>query len=114
MDAGNTEEYAGHDLFRGYAHARGNGTTQLGLGCVGVESVLDTLSDFSQFLLRRRAEFRRRLIRVQTHREVALHRNVGAQFKELGAEGIRAFGKPDSLVYDIKYVLPQDAADDRL
>jgi UDP-N-acetyl-D-galactosamine dehydrogenase len=36
------------------------------------------------------------------------------QFKDLGADGIRAFGKPDSLLYDIKYVLPQDATDDRL
>jgi UDP-N-acetyl-D-galactosamine dehydrogenase len=36
------------------------------------------------------------------------------QFVALGAEGIRRFGKPSSLVYDIKYVLPQGAADDRL
>ena len=36
------------------------------------------------------------------------------QFQALGAEGIRRFGKPTSLVYDIKYVLPQGAADDRL
>ena len=36
------------------------------------------------------------------------------QFAELGAAGIRRFGKPGSLVYDIKYVLPQGAADDRL
>jgi UDP-N-acetyl-D-galactosamine dehydrogenase len=36
------------------------------------------------------------------------------QFQALGAEGIRAFGKPTSLVYDIKYVLPRGAADDRL
>jgi UDP-N-acetyl-D-galactosamine dehydrogenase len=36
------------------------------------------------------------------------------QFAELGADGIRRFGKPSSLVYDIKYVLPQGAADDRL
>jgi UDP-N-acetyl-D-galactosamine dehydrogenase len=36
------------------------------------------------------------------------------QFAELGADGIRRFGKPTSLVYDIKYVLPQGAADDRL
>jgi UDP-N-acetyl-D-galactosamine dehydrogenase len=36
------------------------------------------------------------------------------QFKALGADGIRAFGNETSLVYDIKYVLPQDAADDRL
>ena len=36
------------------------------------------------------------------------------QFVELGAAGIRRFGKPTALVYDIKYVLPQGAADDRL
>jgi UDP-N-acetyl-D-galactosamine dehydrogenase len=32
----------------------------------------------------------------------------------MGAEGIRAFGNADSVVYDIKYLLPSDAADDRL
>ena len=36
------------------------------------------------------------------------------QFAALGTDGIRRFGKPTSLVYDIKYVLPQGAADDRL
>ncbi len=36
------------------------------------------------------------------------------QFTALGAQGIRRFGKPTALVYDIKYVLPQGAADDRL
>jgi len=36
------------------------------------------------------------------------------QFRELGAEGIRAFGKDKSILYDIKYVLPADAVDDRL
>jgi UDP-N-acetyl-D-galactosamine dehydrogenase len=36
------------------------------------------------------------------------------QFRELGASGIRAFGKDTSVVYDIKYVLPSDAVDDRL
>jgi UDP-N-acetyl-D-galactosamine dehydrogenase len=36
------------------------------------------------------------------------------QFADLGADGIRRFGKPSSLVYDIKYVLPRGAADDRL
>ena len=37
-----------------------------------------------------------------------------AQFKELGAEGIRAFGKSINVVYDVKYVLPAEASDDRL
>lgn len=35
-------------------------------------------------------------------------------FKELGAAGIRSFGKENSVLYDIKYVLPADAVDDRL
>ena len=37
-----------------------------------------------------------------------------SQFRELGADGLRAFGKPDSVLYDIKYVLPPGASDDRL
>jgi UDP-N-acetyl-D-galactosamine dehydrogenase len=36
------------------------------------------------------------------------------QFQALGAEGIRRFGKPTALVYDIKYILPRGAADIRL
>jgi UDP-N-acetyl-D-galactosamine dehydrogenase len=36
------------------------------------------------------------------------------QFRDLGAEGIRAYAKPDGVVYDIKYVLPNDAAEARL
>jgi UDP-N-acetyl-D-glucosamine/UDP-N-acetyl-D-galactosamine dehydrogenase len=36
------------------------------------------------------------------------------QFAELGIDGIRAFGKPASVVYDVKYVLPRDAVDGRL
>jgi UDP-N-acetyl-D-galactosamine dehydrogenase len=36
------------------------------------------------------------------------------QFRELGAEGIRAFCKGNSIVYDIKYVLPPESVDDRL
>jgi UDP-N-acetyl-D-galactosamine dehydrogenase len=36
------------------------------------------------------------------------------EFIALGAEGIRAFGKPLSVVYDVKYVLPRDAVDGRL
>ena len=35
-------------------------------------------------------------------------------FKELGADGIKKFGKERSVFYDIKYVLPADAVDDRL
>ncbi|MHB8912358.1 MAG: nucleotide sugar dehydrogenase, partial [Lysobacter sp.] len=35
-------------------------------------------------------------------------------FRALGAAGIRAFGKPESIVYDVKYVLPRDAVDGRL
>ena len=36
------------------------------------------------------------------------------QFAELGGDGIRAFGKPASVLYDVKYVLPRDAVDGRL
>ncbi|HEY2345017.1 MAG TPA: Vi polysaccharide biosynthesis UDP-N-acetylglucosamine C-6 dehydrogenase TviB [Xanthomonadaceae bacterium] len=36
------------------------------------------------------------------------------QFAALGAQGIRALGKPVSVVYDVKYVLPRDAVDGRL
>jgi len=36
------------------------------------------------------------------------------QFRELGAEGIRALGKSEHVLYDIKGVLPRDAVDARL
>jgi UDP-N-acetyl-D-galactosamine dehydrogenase len=36
------------------------------------------------------------------------------QFIELGGPGIRALGKPVSVVYDVKCVLPRDAVDGRL
>ncbi|MET0330633.1 MAG: Vi polysaccharide biosynthesis UDP-N-acetylglucosamine C-6 dehydrogenase TviB [Dyella sp.] len=36
------------------------------------------------------------------------------QFVALGEAGIRAFGKPQCVVYDVKYVLPRDAVDGRL
>ncbi|MDH3432053.1 MAG: Vi polysaccharide biosynthesis UDP-N-acetylglucosamine C-6 dehydrogenase TviB [Gammaproteobacteria bacterium] len=36
------------------------------------------------------------------------------EFKAMGAQGIRSFGKQPSILYDIKYVLPADAVDDRL
>jgi UDP-N-acetyl-D-galactosamine dehydrogenase len=37
------------------------------------------------------------------------------QFKALGGEGVRAFGKQrGSVVYDVKYVLPRDVVDGRL
>ena len=35
-------------------------------------------------------------------------------FCEMGEKGIKAFGKKTSVLYDIKYVLPADAVDDRL
>ncbi len=35
-------------------------------------------------------------------------------FRELGEDGIKAFAKKTSVLYDVKYVLPQDAVDDRL
>ena len=36
------------------------------------------------------------------------------EFRALGAEGIRALCKDASVLYDIKYILPSDAVDDRL
>lgn len=36
------------------------------------------------------------------------------QFREMGAAGIRSFGKEGSVLYDIKYVLKPDQVDDRL
>ena len=36
------------------------------------------------------------------------------QFKDMGAEAIRALGKPEHVVYDLKYVMPRQAADLRL
>ena len=36
------------------------------------------------------------------------------QFKEMGEAGIRRFCKSRSIVYDIKYLLPQESADERL
>lgn len=36
------------------------------------------------------------------------------QFRQLGASGVRAFGKPDSVLYDLKYVLDKADADLRL
>jgi UDP-N-acetyl-D-galactosamine dehydrogenase len=36
------------------------------------------------------------------------------QFRELGIEGIRAFGNAHSVVYDVKYLLTSELADDRL
>jgi UDP-N-acetyl-D-galactosamine dehydrogenase len=36
------------------------------------------------------------------------------QFVELGAKGIRAFGSPNTVIFDIKHVLPKEASDGRL
>lgn len=36
------------------------------------------------------------------------------QFRELGENGLRAYGKPESLLYDVKYLLPKEASNDRL
>ncbi|ULQ46707.1 nucleotide sugar dehydrogenase [Flagellatimonas centrodinii] len=35
-------------------------------------------------------------------------------FRDLGADGIRTYGKPGAVLYDVKYVLPRDAVDGRL
>jgi UDP-N-acetyl-D-galactosamine dehydrogenase len=36
------------------------------------------------------------------------------EFADLGAEGIRAFGRADHILYDLKYILPAEASDIRL
>jgi len=36
------------------------------------------------------------------------------EFADLGAEGVRAFGRSDHILYDLKYILPADTADLRL
>ncbi|WP_181244328.1 Vi polysaccharide biosynthesis UDP-N-acetylglucosamine C-6 dehydrogenase TviB [Halomonas sp. ND22Bw] len=36
------------------------------------------------------------------------------EFCELGVEGVRAWGKPEHVLYDLKHVLPQEAVDLRL
>ena len=37
-----------------------------------------------------------------------------SQYHEWGVAGIRAFAKPNAVIYDVKYVLPADAVDGRL
>ncbi len=37
-----------------------------------------------------------------------------SEFAKLGGHGVRALGKANSVVYDVKYVLPRDAVDGRL
>ena len=36
------------------------------------------------------------------------------QFRKLGADGARAFGKPHALLYDIKSLFPRGGVDGRL
>jgi UDP-N-acetyl-D-galactosamine dehydrogenase len=36
------------------------------------------------------------------------------KFKEMGAEGIRALGKPGNVLFDVKHILPKSAVDARL
>lgn len=36
------------------------------------------------------------------------------QFVDMGSEGVRAFCKPDAVIYDVKSVLPREAVDGRL
>ena len=36
------------------------------------------------------------------------------RFRELGIEGIRSFGKPEAVVFDVKYLFPADQVDGRL
>ena len=62
-----------------------------------------------------RHEYGLELTRPQAAHYDALVIAVGHdQFRALGSEGIRALGKPQAVVYDVKYVLPRDAVDGRL
>ena len=36
------------------------------------------------------------------------------QFKKMGVEGIRALGKENAIIYDVKHIIPQDAVTGRL
>ena len=36
------------------------------------------------------------------------------QFREMGGDGVRAYGKPNCVVYDVKSLLPRDVVDGRL
>ncbi len=36
------------------------------------------------------------------------------EFRDLGEAGMRAFGKSESILYDVKYLLPKEGSDDRL
>jgi UDP-N-acetyl-D-glucosamine/UDP-N-acetyl-D-galactosamine dehydrogenase len=36
------------------------------------------------------------------------------EYVELGVSGIRSFGSPNTVVFDIKHVLPKEASDGRL
>ncbi len=36
------------------------------------------------------------------------------QFRELGPAGVRALGRPESVIFDVKHVLPREAVDGRL
>ena len=50
---------------------------------------------------------------VNTYDAIVLAVGHG-QFAMMGGEGVRALGKSNSVVYDVKYVLPRDAVDGRL
>ncbi len=36
------------------------------------------------------------------------------QFREMGAEAIRALGRPGAVLFDVKGILPRDQVDERL
>jgi UDP-N-acetyl-D-galactosamine dehydrogenase len=36
------------------------------------------------------------------------------QFKQMDIKQLRAFGKPDSVIYDLKYLFPAEQTDERL
>ena len=48
------------------------------------------------------------------HYDAVLIAVAHRQFRELGADGIRALLKPGGIVFDVKYLLPREAAEARL
>ncbi|KAJ0346070.1 hypothetical protein COL154_013907, partial [Colletotrichum chrysophilum] len=50
----------------------------------------------------------------QNHYDAIILAVAHNQFREMGIEAIRQLGKPDAVVYDVKYVFPAEQVDGRL
>lgn len=63
-----------------------------------------------------KAEYGLELVKQPAHHsyDAVIVAVAHGQFKQLGAEGIRSFGKAEHLVYDLKYLLPKEGSDLRL